>query len=85
MTAYMEMHNSSFGGDSLDKDQISDYTNVLLYKFSREYGNNTTVDVTPFVGRNPRCNEDDAFEPFLLKVLPYVRFVFMRYWGQHSY
>ena len=30
MTAYMEMHNSSFGGDSLDKDQISDYTNVLL-------------------------------------------------------
>ena len=78
------MHNSLFDGDSLDKGQISDYTNVLLVtKFLESMVPISTVDVTPFVGRNHRRKEDDGFEPFLLKVLPYVRFVFMRYWGQH--
>ena len=80
MTAYMEMRNSSFDGDSLDKGQISDYTNVLLVtKFLESMVPISTVDVTPFVGRNHRRKEDDGFEPFLLKVLPYVRFVFMIY------
>ena len=80
MTAYMEMHNSLFDGDSLDKGQISDYTNVLpVTKFLESMVPISTVDVTPFVGRNHRRKEDDGFEPFLLKVLPYVRFVFMIY------
>ena len=62
MTAYMEMHNSLFDGDSLDKGQISDYTNVLLVtKFLESMVPISTVDVTPFV---------DGFQPFFLKVLP---------------
>ena len=80
MTAYMEMHNSLFDGDSLDKGQISDYTNVLLVtKFLESMVPISTVDVTPFVGRNHRRKEDDGFEPFHLNVLPYLRFVFMIY------
>ena len=83
MTAFKEVFNELFD-TKLDTNQLSDHCNLILaLSFLQCMVPISSIDASPFIGRNHRRDYVEGLEVFILKIIPYVRTVFVRYWSQH--
>ena len=83
MTAFKEVFNELFGA-TLDTEQLSDHCTLMIaLSFLQCMVPISSIDASSFIGRNNRRDHVYGLEPFGLKIMPYVRTVFVRYWSQH--
>ena len=83
MTAFTEVFNELFG-TTLDTEQLSDHCTLMIaLSFLQCMVPISSIDASSFIGRNNRRDHVYGLEPFVLKIMPYVRTVFVRYWSQH--